>query len=153
VRGLKLARAQAKRSRMQFKAGAVLMRGRHVVCAGYNRRYTAPPYLTTPSGRPYRNSIHAELGAVLHIPPWEDPTKLKMFLYVQTLGGNLTKSYPCSLCWEVLLDRGIREVHVQATPKRYQRIRSRTCWKMTPYDISVPEEARLIVHESENKAP
>src|SRR3990167_457767 len=117
---LQIAAQQATKSSMRYRVGAVITTSiGAIVGAGHNRRYSPPPYRSTPAGYLYHYSIHAELDAIQKLPSWLQKQRLTLYVYAITPGGNLTKSSPCYTCSTLLIANGIQRVVTPPTPQHY----------------------------------
>lgn len=105
-----LATQQAKLSGLQYRMGAVLVRGNTVVGAACNQtdhpklRRWRSRYLTEYTG------LHAEM-AVLWGQEWRSLRGMTLYVVRVRADGTLAMAKPCLLCQEIIQAAGIKKVY------------------------------------------
>lgn len=85
----------------------------HVVQKKYNQKYRT----FNKSDKPIRDSLHAEISALVAIPKCVenniDYSKCKIYIYRVCSGKRLKMglAYPCSACLKAIEDKGIRKIY------------------------------------------
>lgn len=100
----RLSRNASLNSNHRYKVGCVIVVHGRPVSVGWNVIKTHPAY--TNEEHP---SIHAEVKAVINSRC--DVTGGIAYVYRETKDGNPALSRPCDLCYEVLLEVGIKTVY------------------------------------------
>lgn len=99
-----LARRISYKSPSHVKIGALVSRGPKVLNVGFNDMSR-----THPKSKTYGNFIHAELSALIGLS-YEETRGADIFVYRETLNGEIAKSRPCPICRSELTRAGIKHV-------------------------------------------
>lgn len=100
-----LARRISYKSPSQVKIGAVIVRGKQIQNVGINDMRKTHPRAKSYFG----NFIHAELSALIGLS-YEETRGADIFVYRETLNGEIAKSRPCRICQAELMRAGIKHV-------------------------------------------
>lgn len=105
---IKMALKQCQHSKFRFRLGAVITKGGRVLGTGHNITNSYSPL----NPHPFKDSIHAEVKAILSVLKRGNPNSLKgASLYVarySSTGPRLAR--PCSFCMAFAQEVGISKV-------------------------------------------
>lgn len=101
-----LAKRISFKSPSRFKIGSVIVKNSKVLNIGWNDMQKSH----TKCKNTYGNFIHSELRALIGLS-YEETRSSDIYVYRETLKGDLAKSKPCPICHEELTKAGIKNVY------------------------------------------
>ena len=109
------------------RIGAVIVKGNYIVAHGHNKNksHTMQKYYNDKTDRetlPHIHNIHAEVDALIR-SRYNDLDGCEIYVYRESVKGNLADCKPCKACMQALTDAGVK--HVYFTSKdgfHYERI-------------------------------
>lgn len=115
---LKLARDAATKSESKYKIGCVIAKKNKPLGIGYNNMSK-----THPKSKTYGGFIHAEFYAILQIlNNRTDCRNSTVYLYRIKSDGSMGTSYPCSTCYKLLIEFGIRDIVYTSDEQKIKRL-------------------------------
>ena len=121
MNGFVLAREVSKHSDYdRIHIGAVIIKKKRVLGIGFNQHKTHPKqkklnYFNAARRKKECGFLHAEVNALNHVDNIESCKGATIFVYRETLNGDIGMSRPCPACMKAIKDAGIRTV-IYTTP-------------------------------------
>jgi len=114
VRFFELAKKISFKSPSRYKLGSVIVNKNKVVSVGFNNMAKSHPKM--PGTYKF---LHAEVHSLLGCN-YNETKGSTLYVYRETLNGDLAQARPCSNCYQAILASGIHEI-CYTTPEGYKK--------------------------------
>lgn len=101
----KLAKKVSFQSPSRCKVGAVVVNRNNAISVGYNNMSK-----THPKAPGKYKFLHAEIKALLGLS-YDETRGSDIYVYRETLNGQIAKSKPCPVCHSALQEAGIKNIY------------------------------------------
>lgn len=105
LRYFKLAKRVAQKSPSKFKLGCVIANKKRIISFAFNDMSR-----THPKSKTHGNFLHAEIRALIGLS-YEETRGANIFIYRETLNGEIARSKPCDICYNMLINSGIKNIY------------------------------------------